>query len=152
MQNSTYSLLLLPFQKPSFTLPLFYQNLLNTGEGFVVEKDFDAIVFSDLSYRIKLQGSIPEYDALEVYINDSLVSSSLNTENEIVFPDDFSHGDRIFIDCYGYVQISIKVHTVYEGIIELETKHIPVLVKKSDFNQSIKEMVAYVWLFAICSG
>ena len=73
MQNSTYSLLLLPFQKPSFTLPLFYQNLLNIGEGFVVEKDFDAIVFSDLSYRIKLQGSIPEYDALEVYINDSLV-------------------------------------------------------------------------------
>lgn len=145
MQNSTYSLLLLPFQKPSFTLPLFYQNSLNIGEGFVVEKDFNAIVFSDLSYRIKLQGSIPEYDALEVYINDSLVSSSLNTENEIVFPDDFSHGDRIFIDCYGYVQISIKVHTVYEGIIELETKHIPVLVKKSDFNQSIKEMVAYVY-------
>ena len=93
MQNSTYSLLLLPFQKPSFTLPLFYQNSLNIGEGFVVEKDFNAIVFSDLSYRIKLQGSIPEYDALEVYINDSLVSSLLNTENEIVFPDDFSHGD-----------------------------------------------------------
>lgn len=140
MQTETYSLLLEAFHKPSYSASLFYKNSLSIGEEFVVEKESDVIVFSDSPYHLKLQGSIPEYDSIDVFINDSIVSSAI-LKNK----DDFSHEDQVFTDCYGYVQISFKIHTLYEGTIELETRHIPVLVKKNELNQSIKKMVAYVY-------
>lgn len=143
---STCSLTLMPFGKQAFRVGL----LENDGRPAVMERVIEQnsesnIVFSDLSYEFILDCDfLSMIQNVRVYINEAFEPSTFNN-GHICFPARSSSDRRIFLDCYGFVEISITLELTDETERYLSTEYLPVLVHRGQLNDSVKAMVSYVY-------
>ena len=118
-----------------------------SGAERVMSKSLNLFVFSDKEYYFDLcflDSSITASD-VRVYINDVFEPSRLEDCHRILFKDENNRDRQIFSDCYGFVQIALKVFTADGSIYRFSSDYIPVLVKDNEFNDCVRAMVSYVY-------
>lgn len=142
----THSLTLIPYGKQSFTIGLMENESYYGAMERIIERwEESNSIFSDLSYEFVLNGEdIATVQEVRVYINDTYESSTF-CDGHICFPDRYISDRRIFVDCYGFVELSLEL------IMEDGTQHyfrseyLPVLVLRGRLNDKVKAMVNYVY-------
>lgn len=109
-----------------------------------ITKTEEAVVFSDLSYEFSLLCEETTcVHNIAVYINDVCVPS-IYQNGRILFPNRSTSDRRIFMDCYGFVEITLVVCDA-EGIeYQYSTDYMPVLVQRGEMNAAVKAMVEFV--------
>lgn len=139
-----YRLTFTPFGKQPLTI------VLTDGENHKssIEKIIDSSdsVFSDLSYEARLDGcDLNSIQNVLFYVNDNY-EQCVFSEGLIWFPAKGEFGDRkIFLDCYGYVELTIVIKCAGRDDIRLHSDYLAVLVRKGDLNDSVKAMADYVY-------
>lgn len=142
---ATCSLTLQPYGKPPFSVGLSENDGRKSGIEQIITKSPDVCVFSDLSYEFTL--SCEETIAIQevnVYIND-VYEPSVYNNGRIMFPGGSLSDRRIFIDCYGFVEISLIVSDADGNEYQYTTEYLPVLVRRGELNNAVKAMVNYVY-------
>lgn len=141
----TCSLILQPYGKPSFSARLLEKDGRKGSIEQIITKSPDIYVFSDLSYEFALsyEETISVRD-VNVYINDVHEPSVFNN-GRILFPGRGASDRRIFMDCYGFVAISLVVFDAAGNEHQYTTEYLPVLVRRGELNNAVKAMVSYVY-------
>lgn len=144
MEQLDYSLTLFPHNRSSMTVPLFE----DSGAPLTIEDiaESTSTIFSDLTYTAQLTGLESNLiNRLEVFINGKSVDCVVR-DGGISFPAKNGKGHfRIFLDCYGFVEISLVLELKTEEILQLRTGYIAVLVHKGALNDSVQAMVDHVY-------
>lgn len=102
-------------------------------------------VFCDHKYTAQFIHSHTKISNLKVFVNGEPVSANYIPDTGMITFFDESFGARIFLECYGFVQITIVYddedgnHHVYD------TEYIQVMVRKGKQNDSVKRMTEYVY-------
>lgn len=140
------SLSLAPYGKPKISVALTStENRQSNYERIIEQTDSQKSIYSDLSYIFTIEGSdISQIDGVTVYINDCEESCSYDN-GVICFPGRSASDRRIFLDCYGFVEISIDFRMKDGTEILLRSEYLPVLVKRGHLNDSVKAMAQYVY-------
>lgn len=127
---TTCSLTLQPYGKPSFTIGVSENDGRKSSIEQAITKSSDICVFSDLSYEFVLtcEETIAAQD-VNVYIND-VHEPSVYNNGRITFPGDGSSVRRIFMDCYGFVEISLIVSDNSGNKHQYTSEYLPVLVRR----------------------
>ena len=133
---------------PSLKVALLERNdqrgLLDSGIPLL---ERNGVVFQDWSYRFEVMcAELEPVQGVSLYINDDYVPCGFRLDNEsnsvqLLF---LNENNRVFLDCYGFVQIAIQLDYGNDSIQELVTPYIPVLFKRGDLNDSVRKMVEYV--------
>lgn len=145
-----------------------YEELFNIGlvinnndfETEIAESSF--AVCSDCAYKFKIDCEqlcavsdikVKEIEDIHVFINNVEVEHEKcrwNKKGEICFTKD--NTSRLFIDCFGYVRITLVLELSNETELRLYSQYLPVLVRVVDeenntivLNEAVKEMAAYVY-------
>ncbi|MCD8012576.1 MAG: DUF2357 domain-containing protein [Lachnospiraceae bacterium] len=142
---ATCLLTLRPFHKPSFSVRMSENDGKKRSIEQIITKSPDVCVFSDLSYEFAFscEESIVVQD-VNVYIND-VYEQSVYNDGLIMFPGEISGNRRIFMDCYGFVEISLVVSDADGNEYQYTTEYLPVLVRRGELNNAVKAMVNYVY-------
>ena len=142
---TTCSLTLQPYGKPSFSIELSENDRRKSSIEQIITKSPDVCVFSDLSYEFALscEETIVVQD-VNVYIND-VHEPSVYNNGRIMFPGGGSSDRRIFMDCYGFVEISLVVSDNDGNEYQYTSEYLPVLVRRGELNNAVKAMVNYVY-------
>lgn len=139
------SLTLIPYGKRSFTIGLLEDDNRHSSIEKIIDATESNSVFSDLSYEFVLNGNdISNVKSVSVYINDTYEPSTFDA-GKIRFPARGVSDKRIFLDCYGFVEISLVVIMNDETKLKLTSRYLPVLVRRGKLNEAVKEMVNYVY-------
>lgn len=139
-----FTLVLTPYGRQPIVITLTNEESYKSSVDKMVESTES--VFSDLSYEAKLDENIID-NILEVdfYVNDIFEQCNFS-EGHITFP---AKGEsvyrKIFMDCYGYVEISLVIKYSDQTILKLHSKYLAVLVKKGELNDTVKAMANYVY-------
>lgn len=105
----------------------------------------NAYVFSNLSYSAKIESvDISLYKSINFYINGNIVDIDIDSEGSIRFNDSV-HKERIFMDCFGYVQLAVCLIDNDDNEQTYFSDYISILVKKGTQNDSIKRMTNYIF-------
>lgn len=142
---TTCSLTLQPYGKPSFSIEVSENDGRKSSIEQIITKSPDVCVFSDLSYEFAL--SCEETIVVQnvnVYIND-VHEPSVYNNGRIMFPGGGSSDRRIFMDCYGFVEISLVVSDIDGNEYQYTSEYLPVLVRRGELNNAVKAMVNYVY-------
>lgn len=142
---ATCSLTLQPYGKPSFSVRLSENDGRKSTIEQIITKSPDICVFSDLTYEFAL--SCDETIAIQdvtVYIND-VHEPSVYNNGRIMFPCGGPSDRRIFMDCYGFVEISLVISDADGKEYQYTTEYLPVLVRRGELNNAVKAMVNYVY-------
>ena len=142
---ATCSLTLQPYGKPSFSVRLSENDERKSTIEQIITKSPDICVFSDLTYEFAL--SCDETIAIQdvtVYIND-VHEPSVYNNGRIMFPGGGPSYRRIFMDCYGVVEISLVISDADGKEYQYTTEYLPVLVRRGELNNAVKAMVNYVY-------
>ena len=101
----------------------------------------NGVVYCDKSYKayIKFDKKIEQ---LEFYVNDSLRKCYLK-DDTIIFNDGNYLENKIFLEYFGYIMISINVKVGGEEYI-FNSKYIDVAIKDHIFSESIRKMISYI--------
>lgn len=151
---SIYSLTFYPFEKQSFIVELSEEsNGKATALEHIIENtaNNNISIFSDLIYEFELNCADQERADQErivnvsVYINDAFEPSAY-LNGRISFPGHGSSNRRIFLDCYGFVSLSLVVRFDNGQESTLNSEYLPVLVRRGELNDSVKAMVKFVYL------
>ncbi len=143
---TTCTLTLIPFGKQSFRTGL----LENDGRPATVERIVEQAtennsIFADLSYEFILNcEDLSMVQEVRVYINDAFEPSTFSN-GHICFPARGNSDRRIFLDCYGFVEISLALELSDNTERYFNTGYLPVLVRRGELNNSVKAMVNYVY-------
>ena len=62
-----------------------------------------------------------------------------------MFPGGGPSDRRIFMDCYGFVEISLVISDADGKEYQYTTEYLPVLVRRGELNNAVKAMVNYVY-------
>lgn len=141
----TYALIIQPYKG----LPLKISLSEDDGRQDTIERVVEAsatgnFVFSDLTYKFTLVCEDKHFiQGAQVYINDTYQPSSYN-EGEIAFWEKGTES-RIFLDCYGFVKIGLKLFYYDGSERSLSSEYLSVLVEKGQLNESVEAMVMYVY-------
>lgn len=142
---ATCSLTLHPYGKQPFSVGLSENDGRKGSIEQIITKASDVCIFSDLSYEFVLSceetSSAREVD---VYIND-VYEPSVYNNGRILFPDKRTSDRRIFMDCYGFVEITLVVYDTDGNEHQYSTEYLPVLVRRGELNDAVKAMVSYVY-------
>ncbi len=139
------SLTLQPYGKQSFTVDLSESSGRRGSIEQIIERSIDRYIFSDLSYEfILLCESQADVQEVSVYIND-VYEPSVYENGKIMFPGKGASDKRIFIDCYGFVEISLDIYQADGSQCQYVTDFLPVLVRRGELNNAVKDMVNYVY-------
>lgn len=143
---STESLTVLPYGKPPFTIELTEDNGHRGIVERIIRSSTDSVsIFSDLSYEFTLNcDNMSEIEDVRVFINDTF-EPSVFTDGKITFPENGNRYKKIFLDCYGFVELGIALLFRDGHERDLFSEHIPVLVRRGELNSSIKAMVDFVY-------
>ena len=143
---STESLTVLPYGKLSFTIELTEDDGHRGIVERIIRSSTDSIsIFSDLSYEFTLNcDNMSEIEDVRVFINDTF-EPSVFTDGKITFPENGNRYKKIFLDCYGFVELGIALLFRDGHERDLFSEHIPVLVRRGELNSSIKAMVDFVY-------
>ena len=107
---STCSLTLIPYGRQPFTIGLL-ENDRSQGsvERIINHSSTGSSIFADLSYEFVLNTEdIAAVQDVRVYINDAYEQSIYNN-GKIRFPARGASDRKIFIDCYGFVELSLSL-------------------------------------------
>ncbi len=128
-----------------FALDLSEEGGASSAESYVA-KSRSLFVFSDKEYYfdVSFQDSSISLRSVKVYINDVFEPSELE-DGRIVFRDENSKDRLIFSDCYGFVKIGLRIITADESVYHYVSDYVPVLVRDTGFNDSVRAMVSYVY-------
>ena len=133
-----------PQGKPPFSLKLLEGDPGQLPEELPLLPQEEAAIYGDLSYDFRLEH--PDLERIQqarVYVNN-VWEPSVYQEGLFTFPE--GNGVRkLFLDCYGFVTITLLL-TLSDGSRQLlTTEHLPVLVRQGQLNQAVKAMVGYVY-------
>lgn len=81
---------------------------------------------------------------VRVYVNDVLESSVYNN-GRIYFPSRWISNRRIFLDCYGFAELSITLILVDGQECTLNSEYLPILVRREELNNSVEAMARFVY-------
>lgn len=81
---------------------------------------------------------------VRVYVNDVLESSVYNN-GRIYFPSRGISNRRIFLDCYGFAELSITLILVDGQECTLNSEYLPILVRREELNNSVESMARFVY-------
>ncbi|MFI3326344.1 MAG: DUF2357 domain-containing protein [Clostridia bacterium] len=96
----------------------------------------------DMYYTAEILEENDEFfEEFKISINDVQVNFSKNDSQIIFLDNDLKRKDRIFIDCYAFVKISIKSN--YNEQI-FESKYIPVCIRPTSVQNNIEKMADYI--------
>lgn len=139
------SLTLQPYGKPAFLVELSKNHEKNRTIDQIITKETDLCIFSDLSYEFALScAETNVIQKVDVYIND-VYEPCVYNNGRILFPNKSTSDRRIFIDCYGFVEITIVFYDT-DGIEhQYHTNYLPVLVHRGELNNAVEAMVSYVY-------
>ena len=142
---ATCSLTLHPYGKQPFSVGLSENDGRKGSIEQIITKTTDVCIFSDLSYEFALScGETSPVREVDVYIND-VYEPSIYNNGQILFPNKSTSDRRIFMDCYGFVEITLVVYDT-DGIEhQYSTEYLPVLVRRGELNDAVKAMVSYVY-------
>lgn len=143
---STYSLTLTPYGRQPFTIELFENDRgLGDKERIINFSSNENSIFADLSYEFVLNAEdIAAIQDVCVYINDAYEQSTYNN-GRICFHKRGIGNKRIFLDCYGFVELSLSLLMEDGTEKNLISDYLPVLVRKGQLNEAVKAMVNYVY-------
>lgn len=99
------------------------------------------VVYSNMEYSAKLEFD-KDIENVRVYVNDELRKSSYNNGN-IYFNDDKFLKNRIFINYFGYVSITICIETKEQNY-EFYSNYIDVAVRDDMSSDVIRNMIEYI--------
>lgn len=99
------------------------------------------VVYSDMEYSAKIDFD-KEIKSVKFYVNDML-RKSYYSNGEVYFNDDNFLGDRIFLNYFGYVSITIYIETS-EGNYEFYSNYLDVAVKDNISSDIIRKMIDYI--------
>lgn len=101
-------------------------------------------VFNNHKYTGKLQLNISQpIDKFEFFLNGKFIKTDLAEDGTFKI-NDSSFGSRLFIECYGYIQLSVKFY-IGANLYHLDTDYVPVMVRKGIQNESVRRMTEYVY-------
>lgn len=107
--------------------------------------DYNSYVYAEDHYSAQLLNiNIDDNTIIDFYVNDDKIKCRLDGNN-ITFNDD-CYGNMIFRDCYGFVKLCIYMQNGDKDTI-LYSNNVPVLVKNNSKNQSIHNMVRYIYKY-----
>lgn len=132
-----FTLKLKPYNMDALETPLFDD---------IFDFDFDNIektlfnkVYSDRTYDVYLNGELSDIRNVTLFINGFEVDSKFNN-GKFYFKD-----NRIFIDNFGFVQISLLI-SFYNNIeITLNSDYFNVMIKENEESKCIRRMAEYVY-------
>ena len=81
---------------------------------------------------------------VRVYVNDVLESSVYNN-GRIYFPSRGISNRRIFLDYYGFAELSITLILVDGQECTLNSEYLPILVRREELNNSVEAMARFVY-------
>lgn len=141
------SLTLEPYGKPKITVAMTNaENKQSQIDRIIEQADSKKSIYSDLSYEFTIVGlDCTKIEEIHVYINDCYESCSYYGDGKIRFPDRGGFDRRIFMDCYGFVEITMNIHQNDGSELNLRSEYLPVLVKMGQLNDSVKAMAQYVY-------
>lgn len=129
--------------RSELTLEMMDKGKLPGNIGYDISKD--RYVFSDWPYSAELIGEdIEAVENITFLVNGFPVSQTIR-DGHIEFNDSRFQKTRIFMDNFGYVQISI-VFSVNGKQQELVSKYVSVLVKKGLISESVQRMATFVYV------
>lgn len=133
-----------PYGKPSLTIKLSSSEEHKLSIEQIVESSES--VFSDLSYKAQIDGvDTTSVQQVLFYVNGNFEQCQFSN-GQIRFPANDKRGDRrIFLDCYGFVEITIVLKYVDLDDVRLHSNYLSVLVRKGTLNNSVKAMAEYIY-------
>lgn len=102
-------------------------------------------VFNDYRYQAQLVSSNGEINNLVFLLNGQEVEITYSPDNGMISFQDYSLGQRIFLECYGFAQITIIFDDEYGKQQIRDTDFIHILVRKGHQNDSVRRMTEYVY-------
>lgn len=103
-------------------------------------------VFNDYKYCAQIVNCHEDIKNLVFLLNGKEIGVSYAPDTGMIFFQDYSFGQRIFLECYGFVQITIIFDDSQGNHQIRDTEYIHVLVRKGRQNDSVRRMTEYVYL------
>lgn len=141
------SLTLHPYGRQPFTIGLLENDGRQAALEHIIEHSASSSnnIFSDLSYEFLLNcEDLSQIVDVRVYVNDAFESSTYSN-GRICFPGHGASDRRIFLDCYGFVELSLTLVFADGQEHTLNSEYLPVLVRRGELNNSVKAMVNFVY-------
>lgn len=102
-------------------------------------------VFNDYKYRAQLINADEGITNLVFLLNGKHIKINYSPDSGMIRFQDFSFSERIFLECYGFAQITIIFDDAQGNHQVKETEYINVMVRKGRQNDSIRRMTEYVY-------
>ena len=137
MEN--YSLKLKPYNLDSINVKLY-----DDQKKFDFEKIDNALlnkVYADKTYDIQLVGKLDDVKSVSLYINGFEKESNYYNGQF----DFYDNNKRIFIDNFGFVQISAVISYFNNDEITLYSDYFSVMIKENETSNSIRKIADYVY-------
>ena len=96
-----------------------------------------AYVFNDYKYRAQLVNNDDEISNVLFLLNGQEIGINYSPDSGMIAFQDYSFGQRIFLECYGFAQITIIFDDKYGTQHVLDTEFIHILVRKGRQNDRI---------------
>ena len=100
-------------------------------------------LFCDAKYSAKVISTKKIHNII-LLLNGNEIQADFNDVSQTISFKDESFGERIFQECFGYVQIT-AIYSDDIGQHKVESKYIPIMVKKGLQNDSICRMIDFVY-------
>lgn len=104
-----------------------------------------AYVFNDYKYRAQILNCHKEISNLVFLLNGKEIDINFSPDTGMIFFQDCSLGQRIFLECYGFVQITLIFDDVNGNQQIRDSEYIHILVRKGRQNDSVRRMTEYVY-------
>lgn len=102
-------------------------------------------VFNDYKYRAQIVNCDEEINNLVFLLNGKEIGITYSPDTGMITFQDYSFGQRIFLECYGFVQITLIFDDAQGNQQVRDTEYIHVLVRKGRQNDSVRRMTEYVY-------
>lgn len=118
--------------------------LLLSGSKYVCND----IQYNEALFKCDVADNI---DHIEIYINDDKIGEGTELSEEGINiklnSEQYSYYQRgmIFRDCYGFVQLFVKLIYNDNTVINLYSEYLPVYLKDTEENRSIQKMADYIY-------
>lgn len=102
-------------------------------------------VFNDYKYRAQIVNCDEVINNLVFLLNGKEIGITYSPDTGMITFQDYSFGRRIFLECYGFVQITLIFNDAQGNQQVKDTEYIHVLVRKGRQNDSVRRMTEYVY-------
>lgn len=131
--------------KTDFTLELSLYPSTESPLSFFEQEDLPYAVYGDVNYRFVLEGTYPQpVIGASVCVNEEWLDCFL--EGKVIsFPQKNGLIQYIFMDSFGFAEVSIQLTFADKTTLRLYAPPLPVLVREDAVSRSVKSMADYVF-------